>query len=50
MSFGPCQRTEKTMKHQGVIGALGTIPKGPVKGVEDLEIRGWAETIQTTAL
>ena len=33
-----------------VIGALGTISKGLVKGVEDLEIRGQVETIQTTAL
>ena len=33
-----------------VIGALGTIPKGLVKGDEDLEIRGQIETIQTTAL
>ena len=29
-----------------VIGALGTI----TKGLEDLEIGGWVETIQTTAL
>ena len=33
-----------------VIGALGTIPKGLVKRLEDLEIRGQVETIQTTAL
>ena len=32
------------------IGALGSIPKGLVKGEEDLEIRGLVETIQTTAL
>ena len=32
------------------IGALGTIPKGLVKGVEDLEIRGQVETIQSTEL
>ena len=31
-----------------VIGALGTIPKGLVKGLEDLKIRE-VETIQTTA-
>ena len=30
-----------------VIGTLGTVTKGLVKGLEDLEIR---ETIQTTAL
>ena len=28
-----------------VIGALGTIPKGLVKGLKDLEIRGQVETI-----
>ena len=33
-----------------VIGALWTIPKGFVKGLEDLEIRGQVQTIQTTAL
>ena len=27
-----------------VIGALGTTPKGLVKGLEDLEIRGQVET------
>ena len=32
-----------------VFGALGTIPKGLVKGLEDLGIRGQVETIQTTA-
>ena len=33
-----------------VIGALGTATKGLVQGLEGLEIRGWVETIQTTAL
>ena len=33
-----------------VIGALGTIPKGLVKGQADLGIRGQVETIQTAAL
>ena len=33
-----------------VIGALGTITKGLLKGLEDLDIGGRAETIQTTAL
>ena len=33
-----------------VIGVLGTIPKGLVKGLEDLEIRRQVETIQTTVL
>ena len=33
-----------------VIGVLGTVTKGLLKGLEDLEIGGWVETIQTTAL
>ena len=33
-----------------VIGALGTITKGLLKGLEELEIGGRVETIQTTAL
>ena len=33
-----------------VIGALGTITKGLLKSVEDLEIGGRVETIQMTAL
>ena len=33
-----------------VIGAVGTIPKGLVRRLEDLEIRGRVDTIQTTAL
>ena len=33
-----------------VIGALGTVTKGLLKGLEDLEIGGWVETIQTTTL
>ena len=33
-----------------VIGALGTITKGLLKGLEDLEIGGKVETIETTAL
>ena len=33
-----------------VIGGLGTITKGLLKGLEDLEIGGRTETIQTTAL
>ena len=33
-----------------VIVALGTILKGIVRGLEELEIGGQAETIQTTAL
>ena len=33
-----------------VIGALGTITKGLLKGVEDLEVGGRVETIQKLAL
>ena len=33
-----------------IIGVLGTISKGLVKGMEDVEIRGQVEVIQTTAL
>ena len=33
-----------------VIGALGAVTKGLVKGLEDLEITGRVETIQSTAL
>ena len=32
-----------------VIGALGTVSKGLVQGLVDLEIKGHVETIQTTA-
>ena len=28
-----------------VIGAFGTITKGLLKGLEDLEVDGWVETI-----
>ena len=33
-----------------VIGAFGTVTKSLLKGLEDLEIRGQVETIQTTTL
>ena len=33
-----------------VIGALGTVTKGLIKGVEDLGMRGRMETIHITAL
>ena len=33
-----------------VVGALGTVTEGLLKGLEDLEIRERVETIQTTAL
>ena len=32
-----------------VIGAFGTVTKGLLKGLEDLEVGGRVETIQTTA-
>ena len=32
------------------IGAFGTVTKGLLKGLEDLEVSGRVETIQTTAL
>ena len=33
-----------------VVGALGTTTKGLLKSLEDLEVGGRVETIQTTAL
>ena len=33
-----------------VIGAFGTLTKGSLKGLEDLEVGGRVETTQTTAL
>ena len=33
-----------------VIGAFGTITKGLLKGLKDLEVGGRVETIQTTTL
>ena len=33
-----------------VIGALGTVFKGLIRGLKEKEIEGRAETIQTTAL
>ena len=33
-----------------MIGAFGTVTKGVLKGLEDLEVGGKVETIQTTAL
>ena len=38
------------MKVTIVIGAFGTVTKGLLKGLEDLEVGGRVETIQTTAL
>ena len=33
-----------------VIGAFGTVAKGLLKGLEDLEVGGRVETIKTTTL
>ena len=44
------QRNMKVMIIPIVIGALGTVTKGLVQGLEDLKITGGMETIQTTAL
>ena len=33
-----------------VIGSFGTVTKGLLKGLEDLEVGGQMETVQTTAL
>ena len=33
-----------------IIGVLGTVPKGLLQGLEDLEIRGRVETIKTIPL
>ncbi len=33
-----------------VIGALGTVMKGLIKGLKDLEIRSRVDSIKTTAL
>ena len=33
-----------------VIGSFGTVTKGLLKGLEDLEVGGRVETIQTAAL
>ena len=33
-----------------MVGAFGTVTKGLLKGLEDLEVGGRVETIQTTAL
>ena len=40
----------KGMFIQIIIGTLGKVIKGLIKGLEDLEIRGRVEAIQTTAL
>ncbi len=40
----------KVTNIQIIIGAFGTVTKGLVKGLEDLEISGLVETVQCTAL
>ena len=51
-----CLRTKKKLLNIRVtmilivIGALGTLPKDLVRGLEELELGGRAETIQTTIL
>ena len=52
---GPCERTQKLWNMKVTVipivtGVLGTIPKGLIKGLEDVKIRGQVETIQTTVL
>ena len=46
---------KKTMRYEVTIipigiGAFGTVTKGLLKGLEDLEVGGRVESIQTTAL
>ena len=43
-------RNMKVMFIEIASGAFGTVTKGLLKGLDDLEIRGRAETIQTTTL
>ena len=47
--LGACLRTKKTMEPT-VIGTLRKVPKGMVRELEEMEIGGQVETIQTTAL
>ena len=56
-NYPPTKKKNETKKQQKlwkvkliVIGALGTVTKGLVQGLEDLEITGRVGTIQTTAL
>ena len=52
----PGQRTEKKLWNMKVkvipivVGALGTVPKGLERGLENPDIRGRIDTIQNTAL
>ncbi len=40
----------QSTREREIIGAFGIVTKGLVLGLDDLEIRGRVETIQTTAL
>ena len=40
----------KVTEIPSVSGALGTVTKILVQGLDELEIRGWVDIIQTTAL
>ena len=48
----PCQRTKKAMEHDGMcdINCNWYAWNGLEERLEELEIRGWIENIQTTAL
>ena len=51
----PCPGTKKAMEHEGDSDATcnwctGNDPKGLIKWLEVLEIRGWAKTIHTMTL
>ena len=43
-------RNVKVMILPIIIGGLGLVTKGVIQGLENLEIRGRVETIETTAL
>ena len=46
----PCQRTKKTVKHEGGMILIVAGAVGIGKKLEELEIRGGIETIQTSVL
>ena len=52
MKIKESEKLDKYLEHKNdcVIGALGTVPKGLDKRLEELEIRGRIETVQTTIL
>ena len=50
----PARKLKKIVEHAGdnisiVIGAFGTVTKGLLKELEDLEVAGRVQTIQSTA-